>query len=145
MYMGHIRPIQALYTYIYGSHIYVGCLYLVVNMHHVLCIYHFGMLQAYRLTSQYAEATNTQKYNIIFSCSYVYSPMFEVCLSCTPSSSVFISQTASQFLLGFVLVGFYTRSAEPRTSISRVGGDPLHGSPPTRLMLVLGSARAGKF
>ena len=29
---------------------------------------------------------------------------------------------------------------EPRPSLSRVGGDPHSGSPPTRLMLVLGSA-----
>ena len=37
--------------HIYRSHIYVGCLHLVVNMNYVLCIYHFGMLQACRPTS----------------------------------------------------------------------------------------------
>ena len=42
--------------HIYGSHIYVGCLHLVVNMHYVLCIYHFGMLQACRLTSEAAAS-----------------------------------------------------------------------------------------
>ena len=45
----------------------------------------------------------------------------------------------SNVALHFIFQNFPT-CAEPRTSISRVGGDPLRGSPPTRLMLVLGSA-----
>ena len=52
MYMGHIHPIQALHTYIWiPYHIYVFCLHLDVNIHYVICIYLFGMLQACRPTS----------------------------------------------------------------------------------------------
>ena len=45
----------------------------------------------------------------------------------------------SNVALHFIFQSFPAR-AELRTSISRVGGDPHSGSPPTRLMLVLGSA-----
>ena len=45
MYMGYIRPIQVFQTYIWMLYICFlpsfGC-----DMHCVLCIYHFGMLQA---------------------------------------------------------------------------------------------------
>ena len=57
LYIGIYTCIRAIYAqskpciHIYGSHIYVGCLHLVVNMHYVFCIYHFGMLQACCLTS----------------------------------------------------------------------------------------------
>ena len=39
----------------------------------------------------------------------------------------------------FCFSWFYTQSAEPRTSISHVVGDPLRGSPPTRLSKGRGS------
>ena len=31
IYIGHINPIQALYTYIYGYYIYAYCLYLAIS------------------------------------------------------------------------------------------------------------------
>ena len=40
--------------HIYVCHIYVCCLNLHVNMHYILCIYHFGMLQACRLSPGHA-------------------------------------------------------------------------------------------
>ena len=55
LYFGIHTCIWAIYAqskpciYIYGSHKYFFCLHLVVNMHYVLCIYHFGMLQAFVL------------------------------------------------------------------------------------------------
>ena len=44
----------------------------------------------------------------------------------------------SNVALHYIFQNFPAR-VELRTSISRVGGDPHSGSPPTRLMLVLGS------
>ena len=45
----------------------------------------------------------------------------------------------STVALHFIFQNFPAR-AEPRPLLSPVGGDPLRGSPPMRLMLVLGSA-----
>ena len=55
LYIGIYTCIWAIYAqskpciHIYVCHIYVCCLHLHVNMHYVLCIYHFGMLQAFGL------------------------------------------------------------------------------------------------
>ena len=57
LYIGLYTCVWAIYAqskpciHIYGSYIYVFCLHLVVNMHFVICIYHFGILQACRPTS----------------------------------------------------------------------------------------------
>ena len=58
LYIGIYTCIWAIYAqskpciHIYVCHIYVCRFPLVVNMHYVLCIYHFGMLQACRPTSE---------------------------------------------------------------------------------------------
>ena len=66
--MGHIRPIQALYIYIYiyGSHIYVFTVHSVIILHYIICIYIFRHVASCHLTSW---RDSTSKYKICLTLS----------------------------------------------------------------------------
>ena len=76
LYIGIYTCIWAIYAqskpciHIYGCHIYVCCLHLHVNMHYVLCIYHFAcckLVVLHHYSPQRGESPSTPCRKIAYS------------------------------------------------------------------------------